>query len=308
MRKALHGLAASTATRCARRWRPRSRTTAATSSCVACAQLAREFGVGLHTHVPESKVQVIVGLKRYGKTLTAHLEDLGLLGPDFTVAHGVWLDDDDMKRPGRPRRLGGAQPRQQHAPRQRHRRHAPHARARLNVGIGTDGANCSDNLNMYESMRLASLVSKVQGPDTGSAGSPPRRCWRPPPSGSARALGFGDARPPRAGLQGRHRVPRPDHINWIPLNDPTNQLVHTEDGSGGAFRDGRRADGGREPPAAERRSRQACARRRECARAARGASTARTSSSTSASSRSSAASARASPRRLTTSTASAAFP
>src|SRR5207302_6775599 len=37
---------------------------------------------------------------------------------------------------------------------------------KVNVGIGTDGANCSDNLNMYESMRLASMVSKTQGPDT----------------------------------------------------------------------------------------------------------------------------------------------
>jgi len=34
---------------------------------------------------------------------------------------------------------------------------------KVNVGIGTDGANCSDNLNMYESMRLASMVSKSQG-------------------------------------------------------------------------------------------------------------------------------------------------
>ena len=37
--------------------------------------------------------------------------------------------------------------------------------AQVNVGIGTDGATCSDNQNMYEIMRLASMVSKVQGPD-----------------------------------------------------------------------------------------------------------------------------------------------
>src|SRR5216117_3135821 len=47
----------------------------------ACVDLAREHGVGLHTHVAESKVQAIVGLRRYGKTLTAHLDDLGALGP-----------------------------------------------------------------------------------------------------------------------------------------------------------------------------------------------------------------------------------
>ena len=35
----------------------------------------------------------------------------------------------------------------------------------VNLGIGTDSANCSDNLNMYEAMHCASMVSNVQGPD-----------------------------------------------------------------------------------------------------------------------------------------------
>src|SRR2546427_468103 len=42
--------------------------------------------------------QAIVGLQKYGKTPTVHLQDLGLLGPDFVAAHGVWLDDDDIAR------------------------------------------------------------------------------------------------------------------------------------------------------------------------------------------------------------------
>src|SRR5215510_4682002 len=45
----------------------------------ACVELAAEHGVGMHTHVAESKVQAIVGLQRYGKTLTAHLDDLGVV-------------------------------------------------------------------------------------------------------------------------------------------------------------------------------------------------------------------------------------
>ncbi|HZU88568.1 MAG TPA: amidohydrolase family protein, partial [Stellaceae bacterium] len=65
-----------------------------------CAALARDFGLGLHSHVAESKVQAIAGMRLYGKTLTAHLDELGVLGPDFTVAHGVWLDGDDMARLG----------------------------------------------------------------------------------------------------------------------------------------------------------------------------------------------------------------
>src|SRR5947209_4696422 len=138
---------------------------AAHMAATGCAALARDVGVGLHSHVAESKVQALAGIKLYGKTLTAHLDELGILGPDFTVAHGVWLDNDDMKR------LGDRGSSIAHNPGSNMRLGAGLADSRamldagVNLGIGTDGANCSDNQNMYEAMRLASFVSKVQGPE-----------------------------------------------------------------------------------------------------------------------------------------------
>ena len=197
-----------------------------------CADLSREFGVGLHSHVQESKVQVITSLKRYAKTQTAHLQDLGLLSPDFTVAHGVWLDSEDMTRladhgssvahnPGSNMRLGNG---------------LADMRGMLsrgvNVGIGTDGANCSDNLNMYENMRLASMISKVQSPDT-EHWLTTEEVFEAATIGSAKALGF-DGRLGRiaAGYAADIVFLDLDHINWMPVNDPTNQVVHTEDGTG----------------------------------------------------------------------------
>lgn len=198
---------------------------------VACARLAREFGVGLHTHVSESKVQAIAGLKKYGKTLTAHMDALGLVGPDFTAAHGVWLDDEDMKR------LGGRGASVAHNPGSNMRLGSGLADMRamlehgVNVGIGTDGANCSDNLNMYEAMRLASLVSKVQGPDW-QRWITTAEVVHAATVGSAKALGFGDKIGRLApGYKADIAFLDLEHINWIPLNDPTNALVHTEDGS-----------------------------------------------------------------------------
>src|SRR5262249_31325433 len=102
---------------------------------------------------------------------------------------------------------------------------------KVNVGIGTDGASCSDNLNMYESMRLASMVSKTQGPDT-DRWLTTDEVLAAATEGSARALGF-------AGKLGRiARGYKADivfldlaNVNWMPLNNTTNQLVHTEDGS-----------------------------------------------------------------------------
>jgi 5-methylthioadenosine/S-adenosylhomocysteine deaminase len=197
----------------------------------ACVALAAEHGVGLHMHVAESKVQAIVGLQRYGKTLTAHLDDLGVVRDRFTVAHGVWLDEEDMQRlgdrgasvahnPGSNMRLGNG---------------LADMRAmlerRVNVGIGTDGASCSDNLNMYEAMRLASFASKAQSPDIERWVTTDEVAVAAT-EGSARALGFG-GKIGRLAPSYKADIVFLDlgHVNWIPFNDPTNQLVHIEDGS-----------------------------------------------------------------------------
>ena len=196
-----------------------------------CAALARDFGVGLHSHVAESKVQAVVGIRTWGHTQTAHLDHLGVLGPHFTVAHGVWLDAGDMARlgdhgasvahnPGSNMRLGSglADTRAM-------------LDARVNLGIGTDGASCADNQNMYEAMRLASFVSKVQGPDIGRWLST-REAALAATEGSARALGFGDRIGRIApGWKADLVLLDLDHPNWLPFNDPVNQLVHCEDGT-----------------------------------------------------------------------------
>jgi guanine deaminase len=104
--------------------------------------------------------------------------------------------------------------------------------AKVNLGIGTDGANCSDNLNMYESMRLASIVSKAQGPDV-EHWLTTEEALRAATEGSARALGMekeiGKIAP---GYKADIVFLDLHHVNWIPTNDVVNQVVHAEDGSG----------------------------------------------------------------------------
>src|SRR5439155_9312824 len=63
-----------------------------------CVRLARAYGVGMHTHLAESKVQAIASQHRWGKTLVGHLADLGALDSRFVGAHGVWLTDDDIRQ------------------------------------------------------------------------------------------------------------------------------------------------------------------------------------------------------------------
>jgi len=193
-----------------------------------CARLAEEHGIGLHSHVGESKMQAVAGIRRYGKTLVAHMDGLGLIGPRFTAAHAVWFDADDMMRvadrggsiahnPGSNMRLGNG---------------LADMRAMLdrgvNVGIGTDGASCSDNQNMYEAMRLASFVSKAQTPDW-QRWVTTEEVLAAATEGSARALGFERIGRLAPGYKADIVFLDLGAVNWLPLNDATNQIVHTED-------------------------------------------------------------------------------
>jgi guanine deaminase len=198
---------------------------------ISCRDLAREYDVGIHSHVAESKVQVIAGYKRYGSTLAAHMDELGLVTDRFTVAHGVWLDDDDMKRlgdrgasvahnPGSNMRLGNGLADMRGM-----------LNAAVNVAIGTDGASCSDNQNVYEAMRLASFASKVQGPDHERWVST-EEALRAATEGGARALGLaGQIGRIAPGYKADIVFLDLHHVNWIPMNDPVNQVVHAEDGN-----------------------------------------------------------------------------
>ena len=196
-----------------------------------CARLAVEFDTVLQSHVAESKVQAVAALQRWGKSLTAHFDDLGMLGPNFTVAHGVWLDDDDM------RRLAATGSSVSHNPGSNMRLGAGIADSRrmlelgINLAIGTDGAMCADNQNMYEAMRYASMVSNVRTPDYTTWLSSVE-VYSAATAGGARATGFDQT-----------GVLAPGHladivfldlhaINWIPQNDPVNQVVLTEDATG----------------------------------------------------------------------------
>jgi guanine deaminase len=196
-----------------------------------CRDLAREYGVGLHMHVAESKVQAVVGTKRYGATLVGHLDRLGLLAPHFTAAHAVWLDDEDIARladsgatvahnPGSNLRLGSGL-----AAARRLRERG------VVIGIGTDGCASSDNLNMFEAMRLAAFVSRVQGPDPRDWLTA-REVFEAATVGGARALGL-----ERIGqLEPGHKADIVfldlTSINYVPLNDPLLNLVYCEDGTG----------------------------------------------------------------------------
>ena len=66
-------------------------------------ELAREGGVGWHTHCSERLEDPPTYVEEYGIRPVEWLYQEGLLGPEATIAHGIYLDDDE----DRPRRRDG---------------------------------------------------------------------------------------------------------------------------------------------------------------------------------------------------------
>ncbi len=61
------------------------------------ADLARRAGVGLTMHMSPTSSDPEVYLARTGRRPLAHLDALGVLGRHLLLAHGVWLDDDEVE-------------------------------------------------------------------------------------------------------------------------------------------------------------------------------------------------------------------
>ncbi|MDQ0393364.1 amidohydrolase family protein [Labrys monachus] len=59
-------------------------------------ELARKYGVGLHTHLCAVPGENEFMVKLWGKKSIPLLQELGMLGPDFIGAHCVYMDDEDI--------------------------------------------------------------------------------------------------------------------------------------------------------------------------------------------------------------------
>jgi 5-methylthioadenosine/S-adenosylhomocysteine deaminase len=194
-----------------------------------CRDLAREWQAPLQTHLAESRVQARAGLVRYGRSLTAHLDALGLLGPGFSAAHAIWIDADDIRRladrgaavahnPLSNLRLGsGIAP-----------AYAMHA-AGVRMAIGTDGANTSDSQSVFEALRLAAYLSRVRTGDL--------REWLSvddvllmATEGGAALTGFPALGRIAEGYQADLVFLDLRHVGYVPLRDVPLQVVNGESG------------------------------------------------------------------------------
>ena len=56
----------------------------------------RAWGAGTHIHCAETNEEVALNLEERGSRHVEWLDEIGVLGPDFQLAHSVWLDDNEL--------------------------------------------------------------------------------------------------------------------------------------------------------------------------------------------------------------------
>lgn len=132
----------------------------------ACVALAQEKDVPYHTHVLETKTQAVTGPEFYGTSLIRYMHDIGILTANTTIAHSIWVSDEDIALMGAVGcsiahnvisnlKLGSGV--------------APIRRlldAGVHVGLGTDGLSSNDTARIFDVMRFAGLVHDIAAPDT----------------------------------------------------------------------------------------------------------------------------------------------
>lgn len=129
----------------------------------AMSDLARRLSTGLHIHLQETIYQRMYGTRHWSKTPLAHLAELGVLGPEVSCAHGVWLSETDLDilaetgtaicaNPSSNLRLkSGVVPVNRLLQRG------------VNVALGIDEAGINDDNDILQEMRVAQKIHREPG-------------------------------------------------------------------------------------------------------------------------------------------------
>jgi len=150
--------------------------------------LAERRGWPVHTHALEQQDETVAVREiKNGRDEIQYFADQGVLSTDLRLAHGVWLTAGHLEH------VQGNRFSVVHCPSSNLKLGSGIAdvlairRAGVPVGIGTDGAACSNQLDNFAELRLAALLQKVKhGPDAFSG----LDALRLATSEGARALGL----------------------------------------------------------------------------------------------------------------------
>jgi 5-methylthioadenosine/S-adenosylhomocysteine deaminase len=114
-----------------------------------------------HAHLLETRAQKMLAQEKYGRSAVQHLQELGFLGAQTSLAHCVWLDDAEIEILAETRstvvhnplsnlRLGSGI-----APLLKYQK------AGVNVTFGCDGASSNDSQDLLEAIKIGSILHNI---------------------------------------------------------------------------------------------------------------------------------------------------
>lgn len=136
------------------------------ATCRLMRDIAKEYGLNMHLHLSETRLEQEECKERHGGlTPAGWFAQLGVFDVPTTAAHAVWVDDADIKimaeygvtvahNPVSNLKLASGI--------------APVPRllaAGVNVGLGTDSSASNNNQNLWEEMKLMGLLHKANTGD-----------------------------------------------------------------------------------------------------------------------------------------------
>jgi len=187
------------------------------------AVFAREKKVFLHTHLCETRDEEDFCMQVVGQRPLDYMEKVGWTVPDVWFAHGIYFNDDEIKRLAETR-TGVA--------------HCPVSNLRLGsgickvpqlleagvrVGLAVDGSASNDSSNFLREMQIALLVHRV---GTGVEAMPAQRVLQLATTGGASILGQPEIGQIKAGSAADMAMFRLDRIEFAgAMTDPASAVL-----------------------------------------------------------------------------------
>jgi cytosine/adenosine deaminase-related metal-dependent hydrolase len=154
------------------------------------ADTAAKYQVPLHMHLLETAYQKEYARRRGGGTAVEYIDRFGLLGPQMTLGHGVWLNETDLDR------LAETGTCVCHNCSSNFRLRSGVLALNnlelrgINTAIGIDEAGVNDDRDMLQEMRMVLRAHRVPGMDDSVPTA--AQVFRMATSGGAKTTVFGD--------------------------------------------------------------------------------------------------------------------
>ena len=193
------------------------------------ARWTAERGTMLHTHLSETKKEVMDAEREFGKRPAEYLEKLGVLSVPCYLAHSVHINEDEMDILSSHERLSVV-----HCPSSNMKLASGAAPVReyrergINTALGTDGASSNNNLSMIKEMNAAAMLATISTLTPSAAR--PYDILEMATAGGARALGL-DSRigTLETGKEADIVLIDAGDVNMTPMNDPFSAIIFSAD-------------------------------------------------------------------------------